>query len=107
VLKPTLALRKGWRTFDVQTTFGGNLPASDTQRLGRQLLWNTTFQYGAGWKLCPELEANSIFFEQGPSTGETQTFMTPGLGFGRVRLLPGLRFSMAGGVQIAVRRFHT
>jgi len=107
VLSPTLALGKGWREFDVQTTFGANLPAGDTQRLGRQLLWNTTFQYRAGWKLWPELEANSTFFEQGPSAGETQAFLTPGLGFGRVRLLRGLRFSMAGGVQIAVTRFHT
>lgn len=107
VLTPTLALGKGWRRFDVQTTFGANLPAADTQRLGRQLLWNTTFQYRAGWKLWPELEANSTFFEQGPSAGETQTFLTPGVGFGRVRLFRGLRFSMAGGVQIAVTSFHT
>jgi hypothetical protein len=107
VLTPTLALGKGWRKFDVQSTFGANLPAADTQRLGRQLLWNTTFQYRAGWKLWPEIEANSTFFEQGPSRGETQTFLTPGLGFGRIRLFGGLRFSMAGGAQIAVTRFHT
>jgi hypothetical protein len=107
VLTPTLALGKGWRRFDVQSTFGANLPAADTQRLGRQLLWNTTFQYGAGWKLWPEIEANSTFFEQGPGAGETQTFLTPGLGFGRMRLFGGLRFSMAGGAQIAVTRFHT
>lgn len=107
VLTPTLALGKGWRRFDVQTTFGANLPAAETQRLGRQLLWNTTFQYSAGWKLWPEVEANSTFFEQGPSAGETQTFLTPGLGFGRVRLFRGLRFSMSSGVQIAATRFHT
>jgi hypothetical protein len=107
VLTPTLAMGKGWRGFDVQTIFGANLPASDTQRLGRQLLWNTTFQYRAGWKLWPELEANSTFFEDGPSAGENQTFLTPGLGFGRVRMVRGLRFSMAGGLQIAVTRFHT
>jgi len=107
VLTPTLAMGKGWRGFDVQTTFGANLPGSDTQRLGRQLLWNTTFQYRAGWKLWPELEANSTFFEDGPSAGENQTFLTPGLGFGRVRIVRGLRFAMAGGLQIAVTRFHT
>jgi hypothetical protein len=107
VLTPTLAMGKGWRRFDVQTTFGANLPASDTQRLGKQLLWNTTFQYRAGWKLWPELEANSTFFEDGPSAGETQTFLTPGLGFGRVRIVRGLRFAIAGGLQVAVTRFHT
>jgi hypothetical protein len=107
VLTPTLALGKGWGKFDVQTTFGANLPAAETQRLGRQLLWNTTFQYGAGWKLWPELEANTTFYKQGPNSGENQTFLTPGLGFGRVRLVHGLRFSIASGVQIAVTSFHT
>ena len=107
VLTPTLALGKGWERFDVQSTFGANLPVADTQRLGRQLLWNTTFQYRAGWKLWPELEVNSTFFQEGKSAGDKQTFLTPGLGFGRVRLYRGLRFSMAGGLQIAVTRFHT
>jgi len=107
VLTPTLALGKGWGKFDVQSTFGADLPAADTQRLGRQILWNTTFQYRARWKLWPELEVNSTFFQEGKSAGETQTFLTPGLGFGRLRLFPGLRFSIAAGVQIAVSHFHT
>ena len=107
VLTPTLALGKGWGSFDVQTTLGGNLPAGDTRRLGKQVLWNTTFQYRARWKLWPELEVNSTFFEQGPSSGQTQSFLTPGLGFGRVRLFRHVRFSTAGGLQIAVTRFHT
>jgi hypothetical protein len=107
VLTPTLAAGKGWGPFDVQTTLGGNLPAADTERLGRQLLWNTTFQYRAGWKLWPELEVNSTFYEQGPDQGKSQTFLTPGLGFGRAGLFRGVRFSMAGGMQIAVSQFHT
>lgn len=107
VLTPTLALGKGWRQFDAQTTFGINLPAADTQRLGRQFVWNTTFQYRAGWKLWPELEANSTFYQRGPSAGEIQTFLTPGIGFGRVGLYRGLHFSVAGGLQIAVTQFHT
>ncbi len=107
VLTPTLALGKGWRQFDAQTTFGINLPAADTQRLGRQLLWNTVFQYRAAWKLWPEVETNSTFYRTGPSAGQTQTFLTPGLGFGRVALYRGLRFSMAGGLQIAVTQVHT
>ncbi len=107
VLTPTVALGKGWRGFDVQTTVGVNLPAAETQRLGRQVLWNTTFQYRARWKLWPELEVNSTFYEQGPSAGAAQTFLTPGLGFGRVNLFRGLRFAVAGGEQIAVTRFRT
>jgi hypothetical protein len=107
VLTPTMAFGKGWGRFDVQSTLGENLPTGDTQRLGRQFLWNTTFQYRCRWKLWPELEANSTFFQDGKDAGETQTFLTPGLGFGRVRAVGPLRFSMAGGVQIAVTRFHT
>jgi hypothetical protein len=53
------------------------------------------------------LEVNSTYFEQGPNAGKTQTFLTPGLGFGRVRLFRGLRFSTAAGMQIAVTSFHT
>lgn len=107
VLTPTLALGKGWRPFDVQTTFGINLPTGATQRLGRQLVWNTTFQYRAGWKLSPELEVNSSFYREGPNSGQTQTFLTPGVGFGRIHLYRSLRFSAASGVQLAVTRFHT
>ena len=107
VLTPTLALGKGWKNFDIQTTIGGNLPVGETPRLGRQLLWNTTFQYRAPWKLWPEIETNSTFYEQGPNSGGSQTFLTPGVGFGRVRLIGGLRFSMSAGMQIAVTHFHT
>jgi len=107
VLTPTMALGKGWGRFDVQSTLGGNLPTGDTQRLGRQLLWNTTLQYQCGWKLWPEMEMNNTFYLHGKNAGHTQTFLTPGLGFGRVHVAGPVRFSMAGGMQIAVTRFHT
>lgn len=107
VLTPTLAAGKGWGRFDVQSTFGINLPAGSTARLGRQLQWNTAFQYRAAWKLWPEMEVNSTFYKTGPHAGDKQVFLTPGLGFGRVRLRKGFRFSSAAGLQIAVTRFHT
>jgi hypothetical protein len=107
VLTPTLAVGKGWRRFDVQSTFGANLPTGGTTKLGRQLQWNTAFQYQAAWKLWPELEVNSTFYMTGPNTGDKQVFLTPGLGFGRVRLGKGFRFSTAAGLQIAVTKFHT
>jgi hypothetical protein len=107
VLTPTLALGKGWGRFDVQCTFGANLPTGDTAKLGRQLQWNTAFQYQATWKLWPELEVNSTFYKTGTNAGDKQVFLTPGLGFGRVRLRKGFRFSTAAGLQIAVTRFHT
>jgi hypothetical protein len=107
VLTPTLALGKGWGRIDVQTTFGANLPTGRTAKLGRQLAWNTAFQYEAPWKIWPELEVNSTFYETGPNAGDKQVFLTPGLGFGRIRLRKGLRFSTAAGMQVAVTTFHT
>ena len=107
VLTPTLAFGKGFGRFDVQSTLGLNLPAGATAKLGRQLQWNTAFQYQTAWKLWPELEANSTFYKTGPNVGEKQVFLTPGLGFGRVRIGKGFRFSTAAGLQIGVTKFHT
>jgi hypothetical protein len=106
VVTPTLALGKGFGRFDVQSTFGANLPTGQTAKLGRPLQWNTAFQYQAAWKLWPELEVNSTFYKTGASAGNRQVFLTPGLGFGRMRLGRGFRFSTAAGIQIAVTRFH-
>jgi hypothetical protein len=107
VLTPTLAAGKGWGRFDVQSTFSANLPTGNTAKLGRKLQWNTAFQYRTSWKLWPEVEVNSTFYKTGPHAGNKQVFLTPGLGFGRVRLGKGFRFSSAAGMQIAVTKFHT
>lgn len=107
VLTPTLALGKGWGRFDVQSTIGENLPAGSTTRLGRQVLWNTAFQGEAGWKLWPELEANSTFYETGKNAGAKQVFLTPGLGVGRWRVHGRLHFASAVGIQTAATHFHT
>ena len=107
VVTPTIAAGKGFGRLDVQSTFGANLPTGNTTKLGRQLQWNTAFQYQAAWKLWPELEVNSTFYRTGPRSAEQQVFLTPGLGFGRVRLRKGFRFSSGAGLQIAVTRFHT
>ena len=107
VLTPMFALGKGWGLFDVQSTIGENLPAGSTTRLGRQVLWNTAFQCQAGWKLWPELEVNSTFYETGKNAGAKQVFLTPGLGFGRFRLHERLHFATAVGIQTAATHFHT
>lgn len=107
VVTPTIAFGKGWRQFDVQSTLGVNLPVGDTSKLGRQVLWNTAFQYRAAWKLWPELEANSTFYTTGKDAGQTQLFLTPGLGFGRAHLAGRFRVSSAVGMQIAATHFHT
>jgi hypothetical protein len=107
VLSPGIAFGKGWGKIDVQSTLGANLPTGDTRALGQQLLSNTALQYSMPWKLWPEVEVNSIFFLVGKNAGATQVFLTPGLGFGRVRLWRALRLSAGAGVQIAASRFHT
>lgn len=107
MVTPTIAAGKGFGRFDVQSTLGANLPTGNTTKLGRQLQWNTAFQYQTAWKLWPEMEINFTFYKTGPHSGETQAFLTPGLGFGRIRLRRGFRFSSAAGMQIAVTRFHT
>jgi hypothetical protein len=107
VLTPTIALGKGWGRFDAQSTIGANLPGGSTAKLGRQVIWNTAFQYRAGWKLWPEFEVNSTFYRTGKNAGEKQVFLTPGVGFGRLRVGKKLRFSSAAGMQIAATHFHT
>jgi hypothetical protein len=107
VLSPAIAFGKGWGKIDVQSTLGANLPTSDTAALGRQLLSNTALQYRIFRMLWPEIEVNSTFFLVGKNAGQTQVFLTPGLGFGRIRLWRALRFSTGAGMQIAVTRFHT
>jgi hypothetical protein len=107
VISPGIAFGKGWGRFDVQSTLGGNLPTGDTAALGRQLISNTALQYHFFWNLWPEVEVNSTFFLAGKSAGAKQLFLTPGLGFGRVRLWRALRFSTAAGMQVAATRLHT
>jgi len=107
VLTPTIALGKGWKRFDVQSTVGISLPTGDTTKLGRQVLWNTAFQYRARWKLWPELEANSTFYKTGKYAGNAQLFLTPGVGLGRAHFAGRFRFSSAAGMQIATTPFHT
>ena len=107
VVTPTLAFGKGWGRFDVQSTVGQMMPTGHTTRIGRQFQWNTAFQYRTAWKLWPELETNTTFYETGKYAGERQLFLTPGLGFGRVHLNRRFRFSAAVGMQIAATQFHT
>ncbi len=104
---PTLAAGKGWGNFDVTATFGAVLPVSETNLIGRQVVWNTAFQYRVLRKIWPELEVNSTFFSDGPNDGKKQTFLTPGLVLGKFPIWQRLGFTIGGGVQTAVTRFHT
>lgn len=107
VLSPTLGLAKGWGRFNIQNTFGGNLPTSGVVRLGRSFVWNTTFQFNIKNKVWPMVEQNSTFFSDGPSTGKKETFLTPGVVFGSFQIAGRLHLGIGAGIQIAATQFHT
>jgi hypothetical protein len=104
---PTIAYGKGLGNFDVQGTFGIAFPASDTNLLGRNYLWNNAFQYRMFRKFWPEVEINSTFIQDGPRDGMKQTFVTPGLVIGRLHFWNRVGFTIGGGYQIAATHFHT
>lgn len=107
IVTPTIAYGKGFGNFDAQGTFAVGLPAGDTNGIGRNYVWNNTFQCRVSKKLWPEVELNSTFFQQGNSGGEKQVFITPGMVIGRVQLWKRMGLTFGGGVQIAVTHFHT
>jgi hypothetical protein len=107
ILSPALGLAKGWGRFDIQNTFGGNLPTGDVVRLGRSFVWNTAFQYNIKGKIWPMIEQNSTFFTDGPNTGKMETFLTPGVVFGSFQIAERLHLGMGVGIQIAATQFHT
>jgi hypothetical protein len=106
VWSPMIAAAKGWDFFDVQSTLSGNLPQSGISVLGRQILFNNTFQFKVAKIFWPEVETNSTFFVSGPLTGNTETFLTPGLITGPFHVVQRLRFAAGLGVQIAASHFH-
>ena len=107
VITPTIAYGKGLGNFDLQGTFGIAFPTADTNLVGRNYLWNNTFQYQMFKKFWPEVELNSTFFQQGDHDGMKQNFVTPGLVIGRLHLWNRVGLSFGGGYQIATTRFHT
>ncbi len=119
IVTPTLAVGKGWGNFDVTSTAGGSLPVTNTQGLGRSVIWNNVAQFrlaktGVARFFWPELEANTTFYKGGANDGKTQSLATPGLIIGRIPLShdasgkPG-RFGLTfgAGEEIAMTHFHT
>ena len=107
IITPTIAYGKGFGHFDAQGTFGVGLPVADTNLVGRTYAWNNTFQYRLFRKFWPEVEMNSIFFQDGTSDGKKQNFATPGLVIGRLHLWKRVGLTIGGGYQIATTHFHT
>lgn len=119
VATPTVAAGKGFGRFDVVSTLGGTLPASNVQGLGRTIAWNTAAQFRVGTGavtrlLVPETEINSTFYHGGANDGKIATYTTVGMIVGRIPLnhaadgKPGRRaMTFGAGEQIALTHFHS
>ena len=106
VLSPTFAAAKGIGPWDIQSTIGGNLPATGANLVGRAIMFNTAVDYRIKRKIWPMVEQNSIFWSGGTLDGKKEVFLTPGLVMGSFPLAERLHLSFGGGVQIAVTQFH-
>ena len=106
ILSPTFAAAKGLGHWDIQTTFGANLPASGANLLGRAIVFNTAVNYKIKKVFWPMLEQNSVFWSGGVLDGKKQVFLTPGFVLGSFSVAERLRFAIGAGVQIAVTEFH-
>jgi len=111
VYTPTLAVGKGWGTrqagFDIQSTLGISLPGADLRTLGKPVSWNTALQTHILEKLWPEIEANYVYFKDGPNEGKHQLAFTAGVVLGRFELTRRARLIVGGGYQKTVSSFHT
>jgi hypothetical protein len=109
-VSPTLCAGKGFGKFDVQSTMGAVLPADDTAKLGRPVVWNAVAQYHIAKFFWPEIENNATFYHGGPNDGRLQNFITPGLMLSKFKVEPDprnrLALVMGGGMQIATSQFH-
>lgn len=106
VVTPTLAGGMGWGKFDFQSTLAGTLPVNSVNILGRTIASNNAFQYHPQRFLWPEAEINSTFWEGGANDGKKQTFVTPGLIFGRFPIHHRLAIVAGAGFQIATTHYH-
>ena len=109
-ISPTVCGGKGFGRFDVQSTVGAVLPAGDTAKLGRVVVWNAVAQYRVGKLFWPEIENNATFYHGGANDGRVQNFVTPGLMISKFKVERDPRNRLAlvvgGGMQIATSQFH-
>ncbi len=106
VVTLSVAAGKGWRKFDVQSTFGVGIPTADAAVFGHPIAWNTAFHYRVHKRIWPEVEVNSTFWSDGTNDGKKEVFLTPGIVFGRFPIRNRLGFTAGTGMQIAATAFH-
>jgi hypothetical protein len=101
VFTPTIAAGKGWGDFDLQATFGCAMPTHDNSNAGRAYATNVTAQYHLDQVFWPEVEMNRTDWAGGARAGRSQTFVTPGIVFGRFPV-GRVKFIVGVGYQAAV-----
>jgi hypothetical protein len=108
---PNIGVGKGYKWFDVQSTFGGTMPVLDTAKLGRTATSNTAMQAHVAKYFWPEVEINASFYRGGPNNHKNMTFVTPGLLFAKKIHVedPKSRLAICAGAgeQIATSQFHS
>jgi hypothetical protein len=120
IVTPGLGGGKGWGRLALMGYAGASLPVSNSAGLGHTITLHSTAEYSIGasgtlHRITPQFESNSSIYIGGPNDGDAQSFLTPGLIFGRfpfsrARLAEGkvaTGVTFAVGEQIAVTRFHT
>jgi hypothetical protein len=102
LLTPTLAGGVGWGDFDVQATAGVSIPLSHESLVGTAFPLNVAFQYHFLQYFWPEFEINDTYWSGGPRDGKNQTFVTPGVIFGRFAIAGRAKLIVGVGYQLAV-----
>ena len=104
---PTVAFGKGWGSFDTQSTLGATIPIGAVDSAtGTYISLNNAFQYRVLREFWPEIEVNSTWWLNGKYVGKKQTFLTPGLIYGKIPIHNCVALSLGAGVQIAATHYH-
>lgn len=112
VITPSLSGGKGFGKFDGFVSVGGALPTGGQKTIGRTVATNAVTQYHVQKYLWPEVEFNSTAWYGGSKDGKVQTFVTPGLMFGKYALHPNdktarVGFAAGAGFQTSATHYHT
>jgi hypothetical protein len=106
ILQPTIALGEGWGDFDVQATISEQFPTGGIsiaqKNFGKPVLVNIAAQYHLFDILWPEVEVNSTWWPGGLKEGKIQTFLTPGIIFGRFPIRDRVRLIFGAGYQFSL-----
>ena len=99
-LSPNIGAGKGWGGFDIQATFGAQLPTSRSHLFGDALLGNLVLQYRFEKIIWPEVELNWTDWLNGTQHGgKNQLLMTVGAVVGKIRIRNRLGVSLGLGYQ--------